>query len=215
MLTLKIVALGVLYIFSGGVLYPERYRSNKLIVTTTALVALVGTWYLGKDIYEDLVLDVSEVASQNIQINQSAIPIYKNERTYIDDDESFDDLNEFLSENTDKIVRLKLFLDIDYLNPEITNNEFAHQDDRLDRQVRYGFCPKPNPDFFPCEAWIIYNSEIHTEYVSNEFDGYVDMSGYYYVGSRQAPKTDINITTEISFSKRVLRAVSFAEGFGS
>lgn len=215
MLTLKIIILGVLYIFSGGVLYPQRYRNNKLVVTVTAIVTIAGTWYLGKDIYEDLVADVSASASQAIQINQSVIPFYRNGHVYIDDDKSFDDLNIFLDENEDKIVQLKLFLDTKYLDSRITNNEFAHQDDRIDRQVRYGFCPKPNPEFFPCNTWIIYNSEIHTDYVSNEFLGYVDMTGYYYVGSRQAPKTDINITTDIWFSKRILRAVSFAKGFGS
>lgn len=65
MLTLKIIFLGILYIFSGGVLYPHRYRKNKIVVALTAIVTIAGTWYLGRDIYDDIVANVSADARQN------------------------------------------------------------------------------------------------------------------------------------------------------
>ncbi len=54
LLWLKLLLLAFLFVITGGSLFTEYFRRHKLLVTLAALIAVVSSIYLGKDVCEDL-----------------------------------------------------------------------------------------------------------------------------------------------------------------
>lgn len=62
MTSLKLLLLAVVFVATGGAVFTEFFRRNRLLASTAAIVAIVGSYYLGVSVYKDLVTDVSETA---------------------------------------------------------------------------------------------------------------------------------------------------------
>lgn len=63
MITLKIVTLAVLFVVSGGAIATDAFKKHKSLALLAAVVALVGSYYVGESLYADLFPSKSEPTS--------------------------------------------------------------------------------------------------------------------------------------------------------
>ena len=69
-LALKILTLAVLFVASGGALFSDWGRRHLVLVGMASIVAILGTFYLIADIYEDLKRDSVETLRQELLAQQ-------------------------------------------------------------------------------------------------------------------------------------------------
>lgn len=58
LVSMKLLALSIIYIVTGGAVFTDLFRRHKALTLLAALVAIIGTYYLGKSIYQDVVTEV-------------------------------------------------------------------------------------------------------------------------------------------------------------
>lgn len=58
------VICGFLFVISSGLLFNERYRANKVLVVITAIIAIISTYFLTKQIAIDVVKQSMAEASE-------------------------------------------------------------------------------------------------------------------------------------------------------
>jgi len=71
-LALKVLVLAILFVASGGALASDWGRRHMLLVVLASVVAVGGTFFLFKDIYEDLKQVSEEAARQQVQALQQS-----------------------------------------------------------------------------------------------------------------------------------------------
>ena len=210
-LTLKLMALAALFVGTGGVLYPDRFKNHKPILLLTALVGILGTTYLFRDLYEDILSEAKTEISRETRIDISAVPRLdanslgnNNVNLYIDSDESYETLKNFLNINTSKIVFLSFWFQNEYIKNSITKNMFGND---ASQQIRYGICPAGNSDVLLCDVLIVTNHEIFRSFLDKGISGSIGIDGYFYVEPQKAPKNYLDIPYDGMLTKRFLRAV--------
>ena len=58
MITLKLATLAVIFVVTGGAVFAEWGRRNPLLIALASIVAMIGAFYLFRDIYNDLKVDL-------------------------------------------------------------------------------------------------------------------------------------------------------------
>ncbi|RKZ83300.1 MAG: hypothetical protein DRR16_17585, partial [Candidatus Parabeggiatoa sp. nov. 3] len=53
-MTIKLFILAVLFVISGGVAFSEYFKNHKFISFLATAIAIIATFYLFQDIYDDL-----------------------------------------------------------------------------------------------------------------------------------------------------------------
>ncbi|RKZ42561.1 MAG: hypothetical protein DRQ41_06885 [Gammaproteobacteria bacterium] len=65
-MTLKLLILAVLFILSGGAAFSEYFKGHKLLSLLATIVAIIATFYLFQDIYDDLKQPSSSTQSPTV-----------------------------------------------------------------------------------------------------------------------------------------------------
>jgi hypothetical protein len=73
MLTIKLILLAIIFVFTGGAVFSEYFKKNKLLFILATLISIISSFYLFKSIYKDI---VNEVATSTA-IKKNELPTAK------------------------------------------------------------------------------------------------------------------------------------------
>lgn len=79
LMLLKLIAL-LLFVFSGGAVFTDWGRRNKWLAIAAGTIAIVGSYYLAKDVWSDLTANHRSPTSENQSSGNSNSPANKTEQ---------------------------------------------------------------------------------------------------------------------------------------
>ncbi|MEP6017808.1 MAG: hypothetical protein ABJ251_04885 [Paracoccaceae bacterium] len=73
----KILTLAIIFVVTGGSLFSDIFRRHRLLLFMALCVSILSTFYLGKSIYSDIVIDVQNQIRQQAETHAGSQEINK------------------------------------------------------------------------------------------------------------------------------------------